>query len=159
MYRVAGTMSYSDTSLVNYASMGAWYDILELASFLRTAENSAFSVQTVRDGLRDTFNSLPTAPPFSLSVRFPTDSLYVSPFKANWNQLIVQMTTALAYKPGAKDTKNKTVDTSDGLDTNDVTQAFFQSIKAMKELLMQPPPNDAIFNQSNFESFFRLTWA
>lgn len=149
---------YAPTSRVNYAQLGSWYSASDLSSYLTTAEHSAFNVQTVRDGLRDAFNSIPKAPPFAKNTRFPPDEVYISGFKANWNQLIIQMTTALAYKPGVKDNKNKTVDSTDPGVDNDVVQAFYQSIKAMKELLLQPPENKDLFAQDNFENFFRLTW-
>lgn len=153
---MAGT--YDSAASVNYAQLSQWYRASDFSSFLNTAQQSAFNVQTVRDGLRDAFNSLPAAPPFALSTRFPDSEAYVSGFKANWNQLITQMTTSLSYKPGVKDNKNRTVDVTDPGVDNDVVQAFYQSIKAMKELLLSPPPNDALFNRDNFEAFFRLTW-
>lgn len=150
--------SYDSAGSVNYAKIAQWFRASDFSSYLNTAQQSAFNVQTVRDGLRDAFNSLPAAAPFSLTIRFPDDEVYISGFKANWNQLITQMTSALSYKPGTKDTKNKTVDITDPGVDNDVVQSFYQAIKAMKELLLAPPPNDAIFNRSNFESFFRLQW-
>jgi hypothetical protein len=153
---MAGT--YDSAGSVNYAKLGQWYSASDFSAFLNTAQQAAFNVQTVRDGLRDSFNSLPAAPPFGIITRFPTDELYVSGFKSNWNQLITQMTTSLAYKPSTKDPKNKTTDITDPGVDNDVVQAFYQAVKAMKELLLSPPPNDSLFNRDNFEAFFRLVW-
>lgn len=151
-------MSYSPPSTVNYARLGQWYRAQDLSDFLITAEQAAFNVQSVRDGLRDTFNSIPAAAPFSSSLRFPDDHGYISGFRSNWNQLIIQMTTALSYKPGTNDPKVKPADSESLLNENSVVVSFYQAIKAMKELLMQPPPNNALFVRENFENFFRLTW-
>jgi hypothetical protein len=151
--------SYSSPGSVNYAKLGQWYRASDFSSFLNVAQQSAFNVQTVRDGLRDAFNSIPSAAPFQLATRFPDDEAYVSGFKANWNQLITQMTTSLSYKPSIKDSKNKTVDITDPGVDNDVVQSFYQAVKAMKELLLAPPPNDSLFVRDNFEAFFRLIWS
>ncbi|UQC00142.1 coat protein [Charavirus Namtso] len=151
--------AYANPGSVNYAKLGQWYRASDFSNFLNVAQQSAFNVQTVRDGLRDAFNSIPSAPPFASDIRFPDDDAYVSGFKANWNQLITQMTTSLSYKPSIKDPKNKTVDTTDPGVDNDVVQSFYQAIKAMKELLLSPPPNDSLFSRTNFEAFFRLSWS
>nr|AEJ33771.1 coat protein [Chara australis virus] len=151
-------MAYTPTYALNYARVGNWYEVSDFLDFLDAAQDAAFSVQTVRDGLRDSFNSLPRSPPFSLDTRFPSDFFYISGFKSKWNQLIIQMTTALSYKPGSKDTKSRTVDTTDTTFDNDVTQSFFQAIKAMKETIMQPPANKDLFDRDSFEKFFNLTW-
>lgn len=134
-----------------------WYEVQALLRELNSLRKINFAIVEQRQQALNRLNNLPCDAPFTRTIRFPGDKLYVCEMYADWSRKFQQLKSALSFKERDLRTQvNTTGAKEEGHGSiSDAQQAFWNATTAMYDEVSRI---DGVFDQDSFELIYELVW-
>nr|AUT77207.1 capsid [Culex pipiens-associated Tunisia virus]AUT77211.1 ORF4 capsid [Culex pipiens-associated Tunisia virus] len=143
-----------------------WILFRNFLHIMNSFKYKSFSVKAQRDLMRTTLENLQISCPFSASIRFPDNEIYIDLHHSVPSRLMRQLTMALDFSDRQTEKGRSVPDSIDirvFSNFEDAKVAFYSSIDQLLDIVGRFAIEDChivgVYIQSSFEKQYSLTWS